>query len=453
MMKTISPLAGPTICALCLAAPALLVAEPDPDGNTTEFQRMLAGFGNMETIAGRLVNGIPSGSDACNDWTAAMEGGNATDADLSRPHMAQADAAGNVYIADKEGHAIRKVSPDGVITTFAGTGLRGDGGEGVASQTNLREPNGLYTFPDGTTYLLEIDDNCETGVILPGGKVRKIATNGMMTTVLTDPNLTPGRGLWVSPDESLIYYCSGTVLRKWTPLGGIEDYSTGYLSLGNIAMGPDGLLVVTDRSSRNIETGHYVYRLSADGATRTIIAGNGTTTGGGSGLAATATGLNEVRGIAMRPDGSFFVCTHRASQLWFIDTQGLIWLAIDGNRNSGTHAGDGEPLTTVKLKISEPRAVTLAPNGDLIITENDDGYIRRVTNICVPPEITKLTYTAGGTVTITWRSHREGNYTIEESTDLIDWNSTYDPETGNGPTTTATVGGGSPTNFFRVVAH
>jgi hypothetical protein len=110
-------------------------------------------------------------------------------------------------------------------------------------------------------------------------------------------------------------------------------------------------------------------------------------------------------------------------------------------------------LTTVKLKISEPRAVTLAPNGDLIITENDDGYIRRVTNICVPPEITKLTYTAGGTVTITWRSHREGNYTIEESTDLIDWNSTYDPETGNGPTTTATVGGGSPTNFFRVVAH
>mgnify|MGYP002526351594 CR=1 FL=1 len=91
-----------------------------------------------------------------------------------------------------------------------------------------------------------------------------------------------------------------------------------------------------------------------------------------SGLAATATGLNEVRGIAMRPDGSFFVCTHRASQLWFIDTQGLIWLAIDGNRNSGTHAGDGEPLTPVKLQISEPRAGPRR-RGDLCRGEADVG--------------------------------------------------------------------------------
>ena len=46
---------------------------------------MLAGFGKMETVAGRVLGGIPSGNEACNDWNAAWEGGPATDADLSRP--------------------------------------------------------------------------------------------------------------------------------------------------------------------------------------------------------------------------------------------------------------------------------------------------------------------------------------------------------------------------------
>ena len=439
--------------AAILGLPTLL-AEAEPDGLSSEFTRMLAGFGKMETVAGRVLGGIPSGNEACNDWNAAWEGGPATDADLSRPHMAQADAAGNIYIADKEGHAVRKVALDGTITTFAGTGLRGNGGEGVANQTNLREPNGLFTFPDGTTFILEIDDNCETGVILSGGKIRRVAPNGLMTTLIDDPNLGTGRGLWVSPDESLIYYCSGSVLRKWTPQAGIETFSTGYLSLGNIAMGPDGFLMVTDRSNRQIESGHYVYRLSADGSTKTIIAGNGTTFGGASGRAATAKGLNEVRGIAVRPDGSYFLCTHRASQVWFVDTQGIIWQIINGSNSHEIHDGDGQTLANTNLlKISEPRAVTLAPNGDLIVTENDDGYIRRVTNICVPPEIIKLTTTTGGEVTITWRSHRQGTYLIEQSNDLINWDPVFDPDTGNGATTTATIGGGFPSAFFRVVQN
>lgn len=78
------------------------------------------------------------------------------------------------------------------------------------------------------------------------------------TPISPDPNLGTGRGLWVSPDESLIYYCSGSVLRKWTPQAGIQTFSTGYLSLGNIAMGPDGFLMITDRSNHQIESGHYV---------------------------------------------------------------------------------------------------------------------------------------------------------------------------------------------------
>ena len=87
----------------------------------SEYQELLNNLGLMETVAG-----TPSGVDNNNDWIAAtMEGGLGTNADLSRPHMAMADQAGNIYIADKAAHAIRKVDPSGIITTVAGTNVAG----------------------------------------------------------------------------------------------------------------------------------------------------------------------------------------------------------------------------------------------------------------------------------------------------------------------------------------
>jgi cobyrinic acid a,c-diamide synthase len=56
-------------------------------------------------------------------------------------------------------------------------------------------------------------------------------------------------------------------------------------------------------------------------------------------------------------------------------------------------------------------------------------------------------------VTITWRSHRQGTYLIEQSNDLITWDPVFDPDPGNGATTTVTIGGGFPSAFFRVVQH
>ncbi len=216
---------------LGLALIGSALAGEDPSPGETEFQRVLSSFGQINTIAG---NGA---GDNCNDWNSAtMEGGQATSADLSRPHMAQADAAGNVYIADKEGHAIRLVKPDGTIHTIAGSGARGNGGEGVATSIALREPNGLYTFPDGTTYILETDDECDVGPHRrrqdPPPRHRRDAHHGHRR-----PRASRRPGLWVSPDESLIYYCSGKTVKKWTASGGIETFASGFGLLGQRAWG------------------------------------------------------------------------------------------------------------------------------------------------------------------------------------------------------------------------
>ena len=324
----------------------------------TEFDDILASFGNLDTVAGAGL--ADSGG---NEWNINMEGGLATAAELSRPHMTMADRFGNLYIADKDAHGIRLVTPDGLIVTVAGTNTGGFNGDGPANEKQLNFPNGLYTFPDGTTFILDLFN----------GMIRRLGTDGQLTTVVSDPDgISTGRGLWVSADESSIFYSSGSRIRLWTADGSINTYADGFAALGNIDFDPlDGNLVATDRS------GHVVYKVFPDG-TKTIIAGNGTTTGGGNGQDATATGLNEVRGVFFDTTGGYYVGTHRDSDVWYVDTDGIIHMLIAGYRDDDTHAGDGFPLTTPGLKISEPRSVTLAPDRDLLITENDRGFVRHV---------------------------------------------------------------------------
>ncbi|MDG2382013.1 MAG: PEP-CTERM sorting domain-containing protein [Pirellulaceae bacterium] len=322
------------------------------------FDDLLDSYGVLETVAGTgLIR-----EKTVNGWRSEMEGGSATEAELSRPHMTMADASGNLYIADKDAHAIRLVTPDGAIHTIAGTNLAGYNGDGFGVDTQLNAPNGLFTFPDGTTYILDVGNSL----------VRKLGTDGALTTVFEDPfGIQIGRGLWVSPDESKIFYSSASEVRMWQADEGVSIYADGFIVLGNLAVDPaDKELVVTDRD------GHGVYKVYSDGS-RDLIAGNETTSGGGDGQLATKTGLKEVRGIAFHPEGGYLLATHDDGQIWFVDDDDRIHLLIDGD-DDGTHAGDGLPLDTVGRKISEPRAVTLSPTGDLIITEHDAGYIRFV---------------------------------------------------------------------------
>src|SRR2546427_2052845 len=90
--------------------------------------------------------------------------------------MAMADRAGNIYIADKDAQAIRKVTAEGNIFTVAGTGLIGRGTTDPAPATSvaLYNPNGVYVQPDGTFYIVDRDK----------GLIRKVDTNGIMTLMV-----------------------------------------------------------------------------------------------------------------------------------------------------------------------------------------------------------------------------------------------------------------------------
>jgi len=157
---------------------------------------------------------------------------------------------------------------------------------------------------------------------------------------------------------------------RWETATGVRVLASGFSSLGNLVVDPAGALVVTDRG------GHRVYRVAPDG-TRTPIAGNGTTSGGGEGMPAVASGLDEPRAICFLAGGGFLAGTHRGNQVWYVDPAGRLHLFLDGG-DGHAHAGDGQYFRTPGPKVSEVRAITVAPNGDILVTENDYGYVRAV---------------------------------------------------------------------------
>ncbi|MEW2042536.1 hypothetical protein AB0885_36920, partial [Streptomyces sp. NPDC005534] len=100
------------------------------------------------------------------------DNGPAHQATLHSPHGVTVGLDGTVYIADTFNHCIRRVAVDGTITTHAGTGRPGDGGDnGPADQAALNSPHGLALGPGGSLY---IADTCNN-------RIRRVGSNNTIT--------------------------------------------------------------------------------------------------------------------------------------------------------------------------------------------------------------------------------------------------------------------------------
>jgi sugar lactone lactonase YvrE len=118
--------------------------------------------GIMTTIAG---NG-EAGYDG--------DGGPATEAKLKYPAGVAVDGDGNVYIADWYNNRIRKVDTDGIITTVAGTGEYGFGGDGgPATEAKLKKPYSVDVDRYGNIYIADRNNK----------RIRKVDADGIITTV------------------------------------------------------------------------------------------------------------------------------------------------------------------------------------------------------------------------------------------------------------------------------
>ncbi len=454
----------------------------------TEFETLCAGY---DPVTGFLAgNGIVTTSTVpeTDEWNSFSEGSVATSVNLSNPHIAMADALGNVFIADKASHQILKVGPDGHIGVFAGSGVypftapsytetppyHGPGPyyppdsftsdvPAPARSVNLIACNGLYVLPNGVVYIYDAGNH----------RIRRVGLDGIMTTVVNDPDpswLPSGRGLWVSQSEDLIYYTQevadmsqpvpigisvnrpalGGVVKKWTPSGGIKAITSypasptraalEFTNPGNIDVNPvTHKLYVTDRAE-DAPANSCVWRIDTESpapltaaSAKTRVAGFGSaststpdSTDTGTLLAKDAT-LNQVRGIAFRPNGGYFLCTHRGGKVWYVDSDAdyataKIHLFLNG-RGKNDVQYNGSPLTLPVTAVecdSQPRGITLTPDGSLLVVSNDSGLVRKVTNHNhpAPPALRQVFKPSGGQLEITWESTAGSSYIVEESNDL-----------------------------------
>jgi sugar lactone lactonase YvrE len=128
--------------------------------------RKVTSDGKIWTVAGR---GIPGFSG---------DGGAATSASLSQPGGIAFDAMDNLYIADSSNHRIRKVTPDGIITTVAGGPRRGFAGDGgAATDARLNYPKGIALDSRGVLYIVDSLNN-RVRAVLADGTIQTIAGAG-----------------------------------------------------------------------------------------------------------------------------------------------------------------------------------------------------------------------------------------------------------------------------------
>ena len=199
---------------------------------------------------------------------------------------------------------------------------------------------------------------------------RRLAIGGTITTMFTDTNgISNGRGLWVKNDESLIYYCSEHNLMQWTPSGGVSVLNSQFNDLGNIIVSGSSI-IATDRDDNT------VWMVTTNKGKRTLLYGNGGTNLVADDTLAATNSLYDVRGVWQPPIGGYFLATDAGAQFLYVDTSGIIHILVNGNGDD--HSGDGQWFYTPGSKFGQLRSVSMDNQGNLLIVENDLGYVRKI---------------------------------------------------------------------------
>ncbi len=310
---------------------------------------------------------------------------------LYQPYCTSFDAAGNMYIADANNHRIRKVDASGTISTIAGTGSAGYSGDGgPATLSSLNTPTGVLVDPVGIIYIAD-NSNCAIRKITTDGVITTIAGNGTRgyggdNGPATAAILNGPLGLAFSHTGNLLISDvmnhrirsidhSGIIT---TVVGsGIVGYSgdggpatsARLLSPSGIATDAVGNLYFGDISA------NVVRKVDVSGIITTV-AGTRSTVYNGDNIQATTANLNYPSALALDGEGNILIADCRNSRIRKVDHLGTI-TTIAGTGLDG-FSGDGGTASLAQL--SAPVGVTVTADGDIYIADFYNNRIRRIRN-------------------------------------------------------------------------
>jgi sugar lactone lactonase YvrE len=316
------------------------------------------------------------------------DGGLASAAQLNEPTGLATDSAGNLYFADSKNNVIRKVSAAGKISTLAGIGVRGYGGDGgVATAAKLSNPTGVTTDSAGNIYI------ADSGI----GRIRIVTSDGIIDTVAgggfgSVGDGGPAKNAYIRYPTAVAFDSAGRLViadyndnrvRMVSAAGIISTIagngSPGFSGDGGpataaqldkpgaLAYDSGGLLYVADSGSSRVR------RVAVDGTINTV-AGNGTGGSGGDGGLASAAQLTTPFGITVDFTGNLFIADYDNFRVRKVTPDGIV-STLAGNGISG-YSGDGGPATAAQL--NNPAGVAFDSSGNVYIADYKNNRVRKV---------------------------------------------------------------------------
>jgi uncharacterized protein (TIGR03437 family) len=306
-------------------------------GNYAVREVNVGGIINTVAGPGSLIFGAPIG-----------DGGPATSANFGWTNSLfvglAMDAAGNLYISDSGHGRVRRINTSGIISTVAGSGTPGSGGDGgPALSASLFAPAGIVLDKAGNLYIADPSV----------GRVRKVDTSGNISTVA-------GTGtVGYSGDGGL-----ATSAQILPPIGLAVD------AQGNLYIAESGAGVP---HVRKVDTSGII----------TTFAGSGTSTGfAGDGGPAINAQLNTIAGLAVDQAGNLYIADAGNYRVRKVDTSGIITtVAGTGQIDLGGN-GDGGAAINAAL---QPSGLAFDATGNLYVADRSAGRIRKIAFGIAPP--------------------------------------------------------------------
>jgi len=317
--------------------------------------------GTITTVAGTGVAGRSG------------DGGPATEAEIGHPRGIAALPGGGFLFAEPFNNTVRLVRADGTITTVAGTGsagFSGDGGPAVAAELDF--VHGVALLPDGGYVLADMLNN-RIRRVAPNGTITTVAGTGVAGYSgdggpAGQAELSLPRGIAALPTGELLIPDSGNNRIRLVGLDGRIRTVAGTGVAGSAGDGgpattaeldgPFGVSPVADGGFLVVERrGNRVRRVWPDG-TITTVAGTGVAGYSGDGGPAVAARLNEPHAVAALPDGGFLIADTGNHRIRRVDARGVITTAA----GTGAVGFGGDGGSASEAVLFEPKAIAVLAN-------------------------------------------------------------------------------------------
>jgi sugar lactone lactonase YvrE len=345
----------------------------DDDGNVFVADvvnariRRISRDGIIETVAG---NGTLGSSG---------DGGPATAAQLKVPVAVAVDRAGSLYISERAGYRVRKVSPAGIITTVAGNGSpEGPAGDGGPATSAVVVPGGIAVDRSGNLFLAEYS-----------GRIRRVSPDGKIATVAAANGAPLGAfGIAIDPHDNLLVTQGQRLLKLSADgmLGVVAGTGTpGYsgdggpavdAQLGNVlAVGVDGnnnIFVTSDARIRKIGADNIITTVAGTGVWGPRMTGIAFSGDGGP---ATGAELSWPWGVAVDEHGNLFIADTAHHRVRRVSAGVITTVAGDGNAG---FSGDTGPA--VHAQLHSPTALALDKAGNLFVLDAGNHRVRKISS-------------------------------------------------------------------------